>query len=111
VDATFVIRRRPRLFAYLIEREGELPGRVHQLREDVTDLGRDPRNHIVLADVLVSGFHARIERDDDDSFIVVDRQSTNGTMLNGEPLTDPQPMRENDTLRVGSTALVLKVVG
>ena len=110
VEATFVIRRRPRLLAYLVEREGELVGRVHQLRPDLTEIGRDPRNDIVLADVLVSGFHVRVERDHDEGFVVEDRQSTNGTWLNGEPLTGPHPVRENDRLRLGNTTLVLKTV-
>jgi len=99
------------VLAYLIEREGEAVGRVHQLDDDVTDIGRDPRNHIVVGDVLVSGFHARIERGPDGGFLVQDRQSTNGSFLNEEPLTDPRPFVENDQLRVGSTTLVLKVVG
>jgi hypothetical protein len=110
VGATFAIRRRPRVLAYLIEKEGEAIGRVHQLDDDVTDIGRDPRNHIVLSDVMISGFHARVERGPDGAFIVQDRQSTNGTSLNGEPLTDMRPLNENDELKLGNTALVLKVV-
>jgi hypothetical protein len=110
VGATFAIRRRPRILAYLIEKEGEAVGRVHQLDDDVTDIGRDPRNHIVLSDVMISGFHARVERGPDGTFIVQDRQSTNGTLLNGEPLTDMRAFKENDELRLGSTTLVLKVV-
>ena len=110
VGATFVIRRRPRVLAYLIEREGEAVGRVYQLDEDVTDIGRDPRNHIVLSDVLISGFHARIERGPDGGFMVQDRNSTNGTFLNDEPLAELRPLQENDALRLGNTTLVLKVV-
>lgn len=110
VGATFVVRRRPRVLAYLIEREGEAVGRVHQLDDDVTDIGRDPRNHLVLGDVLVSGFHARIERGPDGGFVALDQGSTNGTFVNDEPLKDPRPLRENDQVRVGNTTLVLKVV-
>lgn len=110
VGATFVVRRRQRVLAYLIEREGEAVGRVHQLDDDVTDIGRDPRNHIALTDVMISGFHARIERGPDGGFVAQDRQSTNGTFLNEEPLTAPRPFKENDALRVGNTTLVLKIV-
>jgi pSer/pThr/pTyr-binding forkhead associated (FHA) protein len=110
VGATFVVRRRPRVLAYLIEREGEAVGRVHQLDDDITDIGRDPRNHLVLGDVLVSGFHARIERGPDGSYLVQDRGSTNGSFLNDEPLRSPRPLQENDQLRVGNTTLVLKVI-
>jgi hypothetical protein len=110
VGATFVVRRRPRVLAYLIEREGEAVGRVHQLEDEVTDIGRDPTNHIVLGDVLVSGFHARIERGPDGAFTVQDRRSTNGTFLNDQPLTSPRPLNEGDQLRLGNTTLVLKMV-
>jgi len=110
VGATFAIRRRPRVLAYLIEREGEAVGRVHQLEDDVTDLGRDPRNHIVLTDVLISGFHARVERGPDGGFLVHDRKSTNGTFVNEEQLTEMRRLDENDALRLGNTTLVLKLV-
>jgi hypothetical protein len=111
VGQTFVIRRRPRVLAYLIEKEGEQVGRVFQLEDDVTDIGRDPRNHVVVNDVMVSGFHARIERGPDGNFVVMDRGSTNGSRLNGDPLTAPRPFNEGDEVGLGSTALVLKVVG
>jgi pSer/pThr/pTyr-binding forkhead associated (FHA) protein len=85
-------------------------GRIHQLDDDFTDIGRDPRNHVVLRDDRISGFHARIERGPDGGFLVQDRRSTNGTWLNGEQITDPRHLEENDELRMGSTVLVLKVV-
>jgi pSer/pThr/pTyr-binding forkhead associated (FHA) protein len=110
VGATFAIRRKPRVLAYLIEREGEALGRVHQLEEDVTDIGRDPRNHIVLGDVQISGFHARVERVPDGSFLVHDRNSTNGTFVNGEQIKEMRPIGENDVVRLGTTTLVLKMV-
>ncbi len=110
VGGTVVIRRRPRMLAYLIEKEGEQVGRVFQVEHDVTDIGRDPRNHVVISDVHVSGFHARLERLPSGEFTVQDRGSSNGSRLNGEPLTEPRPMRENDELSIGKTTLVLKVV-
>jgi pSer/pThr/pTyr-binding forkhead associated (FHA) protein len=111
VGQTFVIRRRPRVLAYLIEKEGEQVGRVYQLEDDVTDIGRDPRNHVVVTDVMVSAFHARVERGSDGVFMVMDRGSSNGSRLNGDPLTSPHPFNENDEVGFGSTTLVLKVVG
>ena len=110
VGRTVVVRRRPRALAYLIEKEGEQVGRPFQLEEDVTDIGRDPRNHVVVNDVMVSAFHARVERAPDGSFLVQDRGSTNGTRVNSEMLTDRFPIDENDEIGVGNTTLVLKVV-
>lgn len=110
VGATFAIRRRARVLAYLIEKAGDEVGRVHQLDDDVTDIGRDPRNHVVLNDVVISGFHARVERGPDGGFVVQDRNSTNGSFLNDEQLTTSRRIEENDELRMGNTVLVLKVV-
>jgi pSer/pThr/pTyr-binding forkhead associated (FHA) protein len=110
VGQTFVIRRRPRSLAFLIEKEGEQIGRVLQLEPDVTDIGRDPRNHVVVSDVLVSGFHARVERGPDGGFVITDRGSTNGSRVNGEPLNTPRAIDENDEVGIGNTTLVLKVV-
>jgi hypothetical protein len=110
VGRTVVVRRHPRVLAYLIEKEGEQMGRPIQLEEEITDIGRDPRNHVVITDQLVSAFHARVERAPDGSFIIVDRGSTNGTRVNGELLTEPRPIDENDEIMLGKTTLVLKLV-
>jgi hypothetical protein len=110
VGRTVVIRRVPRVLAYLIEKEGEQIGRPFQLESDVSDIGRDPRNHLVVSDRLVSAFHARVERAPDGGFIVRDRGSTNGTRVNGQTLTEPHPIGEDDEVSVGNTTLVLKVV-
>ncbi|MFN8559954.1 MAG: FHA domain-containing protein, partial [Dehalococcoidia bacterium] len=93
-----------------IEKEGGQIGRAFQLESEVTDIGRDPRNHLVISDPMVSAFHARIERDTQDRFVLRDRGSSNGTRLNGEPLTQAQVLNENDEVGFGGTAMVLKVV-
>lgn len=110
VGLTFVIGRRPQLLAYVIETAGDTVGRVYQLRDDATDIGRDPRNTIVLDDGLVSGFHARIERDGDGGVVIEDLGSTNGTRINGEALTGSRPLVENDEIQIGGTQVVLKLV-
>ena len=110
VGRTVVLRPRGRMLAFLIEKEGEQIGRASQLDEHITDIGRDPRNHVTVSDAQVSGFHLRIERTPDDRFVVTDRNSSNGTWLNGQRLLDAQPMAENDEIRIGTTTLVFKVV-
>jgi len=47
-------------------------------------LGRHPDCDVILSDLLVSSFHARIE-DRGDSWTLVDLDSTNGTLVEGEP--------------------------
>lgn len=109
-ERTVVVRKRAPILAYLVEKEGEQAGRVFKLGGDITDVGRDRRNQVMIGDVLVSGYHLRIKRTPDGQFLVTDRGSSNGTLLNDEPLTQPRPLNENDQLRIGNTTLVLKVV-
>ncbi|GAB4442048.1 MAG: hypothetical protein Kow00120_10820 [Anaerolineae bacterium] len=55
----------------------------------------------------VSRLHAAIRRLEDDSYIIVDLGSTNGTMVNGEPLTPHEPfrLRNGDLIRLGALNL------
>jgi ABC transport system ATP-binding/permease protein len=50
-------------------------------------IGRDPDSDLVLAHPLVSRCHASVQRRDDGAFQLIDFQSTNGTYVNGRPIT------------------------
>jgi diguanylate cyclase (GGDEF)-like protein len=78
-------------------------GKRHVLQRDVTSIGRDRENDIVLDSDSVSRRHARIELRDG-SFFVVDLDSTNGTFVNDEPepVTASQ-LRQGDQLKIGDT--------
>jgi len=71
--------------------------------EDVT-LGRDAGCTVALADPDVSRQHARIVRTGN-SHVLVDMESTNGTRLNGEPVSEAT-LRDGDELALGGTVLV-----
>lgn len=71
--------------------------------EDVT-LGRDASCTISLGDPDVSRQHARIVRTGN-SHVLVDMESTNGTRLNGEPVSEAT-LREGDEVQLGGTVLV-----
>lgn len=70
---------------------GYAEGRQFEL-QSITTIGRDLSNDIVIADDYASSRHARIERQGDGRFWLVDVGSSNGTLLNG------QRIRENDTI-------------
>jgi diguanylate cyclase (GGDEF)-like protein len=59
-----------------------LVGRRFGLREKVTQLGRSIESDVALHSDAVSRFHARIVHDDDD-FVLIDLESTNGTFVDG----------------------------
>ncbi|HZQ34336.1 MAG TPA: ABC transporter transmembrane domain-containing protein, partial [Dehalococcoidia bacterium] len=93
-------RQRPRLL--LQDAAGNR--RAITLNEQFTGIGRNPNNDIVLPDRRVSGFHARIERDAAGRFVLTDSGSTNGTRINGQPVTSAE-LRDGDVIQLGGTTL------
>lgn len=70
-------------------------------------IGRLPELEVALDDMSVSRLHAEIHLSDE-GWVVRDRGSSNGTVLNGVRIgRTPQPVREGDTIQIG--ALVFKV--
>ena len=65
-------------------------------------LGRGADADIVLQDSFASSRHARLVPQGD-VVVLEDLGSTNGTYLNGEPLTGPQPLHDGDRIRIGDS--------
>lgn len=63
-------------------------------------LGRDAACDVVLLGRLVSRRHAAIRRVDQ-SYLVEDLGSRNGTTVNGEPLGGPRLLRDGDQIELG----------
>jgi pSer/pThr/pTyr-binding forkhead associated (FHA) protein len=86
----------PRL---VVERAaGHRQGLAYDLTAGAT-LGRGDVE-IRLEDPFASSRHARISRQGH-VFVIEDLGSTNGTYLNDEPLTGPQPLHPGDRIRIG----------
>ncbi len=86
----------PRL---LVERAlGHDSGVAYDLSQGAT-LGRG-NVEIRLEDPFASSRHAQISRQGH-VFVIEDLGSTNGTYLNDEPLTGPQPLHPGDRIRIG----------
>jgi len=81
----------------LVVRTGPNPGMVFDLTKEITTLGRDVANDIVLGDPEVSRQHSRITRTPG-GYVVEDMGSTNGTFVNGERLAAPRVLREGDLI-------------
>lgn len=84
----------------LIERTGPNPGATFEAVKDVTTLGRDVTNEIVLSDSEVSRQHARITHTPG-GFVLEDLGSTNGTFINGERLVAPRILNQGDLVGLG----------
>jgi hypothetical protein len=88
----------PRL---LVERAaGHESGVAYDLMEGAV-LGRG-EVEIRLDDPFASSRHARISREGR-VLVIEDLGSTNGTYLNEEPLSGPQPLYDGDRIRIGGS--------
>jgi predicted component of type VI protein secretion system len=74
------------------------------LTAERTIVGRSPEADIHLDDESVSWNHLEIERRGE-VLIATDLDSSNGTVVNGEPLDRPRRLRDGDTLIVGGQRL------
>ena len=77
---------------------------MRQLGRDIVMIGRSPSNQIVIDHPTVSPQHAALLRAGD-SYSLKDLNSTNGTQINGEFVTDAE-LKEGDTIRFGSVIAV-----
>ena len=75
-------------------------GHEHVLEQGLTRIGRDVENEIVLVTKRASREHAHLVRDGRRTS-VEDKNSTNGTYLNGERLQGKAFLRDGDKIGVG----------
>jgi predicted component of type VI protein secretion system len=85
---------------------GEVKERISLASSPVT-VGRLSVNDIVLGDANVSRRHAEF-RSDGGHWVLTDLGSTNGSLINGKPVTERQ-LHDADTLTFGSTDLVFRM--
>src|SRR5437867_11959484 len=78
-----------------------ISGAPHDLTDEVITIGRAPDNMIVIDDPSVSGRHAQL-RLAGEVYRLKDLESTNGTRVNGIPVTETT-LRFDDRIRFGAT--------
>jgi FHA domain len=89
----------PRL---IVERApGHTPGMEYDVGEGAV-LGRGDQAEIRLDDPFASSRHARLVRQGG-ILVIEDLGSTNGTYLNEELLSGPQPLHQGDRVRIGDS--------
>src|SRR6516225_10233395 len=74
-----------------------LPPVSHVLKDETITIGRMKGNTIVIEDSSISLMHARITRKNGE-FYLKDLNSTNGTVVNGQPITEAR-LRDLDRIR------------
>jgi pSer/pThr/pTyr-binding forkhead associated (FHA) protein len=95
--------------AELTIESGPDAGHAHRAGDSALRLGRSPDNDVILRDPATSGHHARLERRGD-QFWIVDLGSTNGTLVNGEPIQEKQ-LSHGDRVTIGQNAVHFSVLG
>lgn len=78
-------------------------GHTYRAGASALRLGRSPDNELILRDPATSGHHARLERRGS-SFYIVDLGSTNGTLVNGEPVQEKE-LKHGDRITIGQNAV------
>ena len=87
--------------AYLMGMSGSVKGQKFEIRKDRMTIGRNQINDVVLTDEAVSSQHCYVARRGD-RYILHDLNSTNGTLLNFERITDEAELKPKHVIQIGS---------
>ena len=98
----------PQPLAWLVMTKGPQAGREFRLNADETTLGRAAENDIILDDLTVSRYHAKVRQEGED-FYLYDMAATNPTLVNGQPVTR-HLLQEGDKVEIGEMVFVFKRV-
>src|SRR5262249_60436922 len=77
-----------------------ISGITHELMDEAITVGRGPDNTIVVNDPSISTHHAQLLLEGD-TYRLKDLDSTNGTRVNGKPVTETV-LRLEDRIRFGA---------
>lgn len=91
----------------LIQKNGELLREV-PITADRTRIGREQINQVRIVNSTISRFHAEVHRRGF-CYSLEDKQSTNGTRLNGSFLSKKESLCDNDEIVIGEYTLVFSL--
>ncbi len=89
--------------ALLTFEKGPFAGRIVALPHQMVSIGRAPDNDVVVGDPATSGHHGRIDVRGG-GFWISDLGSTNGTLVNGEPVIERQ-LTDGDMIAIGQNTI------
>ena len=91
--------------AYLMGMSGSVKGQKFEIRKDRMTIGRNQINDVVLTDEAVSSQHCYVVRRGA-GYVLHDLNSTNGTLLNLERITDEVELKPTYVIQIGSCELM-----
>ncbi|MFT4231513.1 MAG: FHA domain-containing protein, partial [Leucobacter sp.] len=92
---------------HLVITSGVAGGTSIALDDDVISIGRSSDSTLVIVDDYTSTYHARLARHGE-QWILTDLDSTNGTRLGGERITQPTPVPAFTPVTIGTTTFELR---
>ena len=92
---------------------GSLTGKIFPITKEETKIGRDASCDIVLTENSVSRIHVFLYVQQNGSVVLVDNNSTNGTVVNNYQISAPVQLSENDVIGLGGDVMFVfqKVAG
>ena len=84
----------------LVMRTGPTPGKTFPLSKSELVVGRDTTSDISIIDAEISRRHAKFTWQDD-SYVLEDLGSTNGTFVDGQRLMGPHPLKPGELILFG----------
>lgn len=79
---------------------------IYPLKIGLNTVGRMPDNDVVVADPYVSRRHVAIMVHAAHGCVLHDVASKNGTLLNGQPLRGPTPLKPGDRIQLSDHQLI-----
>ncbi len=83
-------------------------GHTFRVGDSALRIGRSPDNDLILRDPATSGHHARLEKRGAQWYIV-DLGSTNGTLVNGEPVQEKE-LNHKDEIKIGQNTVAFTIL-
>lgn len=90
-------------YRLVIQRRGRR-SQVFRLLQPSVVIGRGKGTDLLLPDISVSRHHARLDRSNEDGYVLVDLGSQNGTKVNGQKVRE-QALQPGDELQIGKFLL------
>lgn len=88
----------------LIVLSEQFRGKVFELTKDIHTVGRVEERDICIKDPSISSYHADFIKKGS-TYILRDRNSTNGTRVNNEPITEKE-LKNTDVIQLGGVEML-----
>jgi pSer/pThr/pTyr-binding forkhead associated (FHA) protein len=95
------------VLASLVVRSGALKGQRFPIKVPIVNVGRADYNDIVIPEDSVSTTHAKLQRREG-IWMLVDLESTNGTMVDGERVVGEAPLAPGAYVRFGEIQTIFE---